>query len=523
VSAAVALGLVAATFSPASTQQEGCIFGDEGENDVLYETLPNGDQITYVSGPHFVCADGIDIWADSAVAYSPQGLSHMIGSVRYVDQTRILRADEARYFSNQGRLQAEGHVSIRDEGESSSIENGDLVYLRQTDFRAEETMTVVTGADEVRPRAVLAPPSPDSTTDEASPSEPYTVIGDRIFLRGASYFTAAGDVEIVRDSLFAFADSVEYDQSLGNLLLQGQARVEGEDYDLTGRTITLGSPASEENEVHAMRDARLTGDNLLLTSAQIFVYLKDNALERLVATPMIRGGAAVLADSADLARPEATVDDYVLTADSLEVTAPNQSVERVFAAGSARSVSSAGDSLSVATLPEVAQSDWLEGDTVIVVFVPPSPGTGEGEGDDLQVDRIVARVGARSLYRLAPSDTTAEAGIDPPAVHYVVGDEITIQMVGGTIEGMHVVGQTRGMHLEPLTQRPPPSDSVGIVADTTAANDTTTVAFEAPGRTKRMQSNSSQEELGNGRDVPQSHDPLIARDTPRKEEHWIRL
>ena len=505
MSTAVALSLFGFS-APASAQQEGCLFGDQGKNDVLYETLPNGDQITYVSGPHFVCADGIDIWADSAVAYSPQGLSHMIGSVRYVDETRVLRADEARYFSNQGRLQAEGHMSIRDEGDSSSIENGDLVYLRQTDFRAEETMTVVTGSDEVRPRAILAPPAPDSSTDESSPSEPYTVIGDRIFLRGASYFTAAGNVEIVRDSLFAFADSVEYDQSFGDLLLEGRARVEGEDYDLTARTITLGSPASAANEVHAMREARLTGDNLLLTSAQIFVYLRDNELERLVATPMIRGDRAVLADSSELSRPEVTVDHYVLTADSLEVTAPNQSVERVFAAGSARSVSNAGDSLSVAALPEVAQSDWLEGDTVIVIFVPPSPDAGHGEGDDLQVDRIVARVGARSLYRLAPSDTTAQAGIDPPAVHYVVGDEITIQMADGKIEGMHVVGQTRGMHLEPLTERAPPSDSAGIEVDTTSANDTTMAVFQTPGR-----------------DVPESHDPLIARDTPRKEEHWIRL
>ena len=61
------------------------------------------------------------------------------------------------------------------------------------------------------------------------------------------------------------------------------------------------------------------------------------------------------------------MQDFVLTADSLEVRAPNQTVERVFASGSARSVSQAGDSLSVELLPQIAQSDWLEGDTVIAL------------------------------------------------------------------------------------------------------------------------------------------------------------
>ena len=42
---------------------------------------------------------GIQIWADSAGAYTTSNLAHLIGSVRYEDPRRSLRAEEARYFS----------------------------------------------------------------------------------------------------------------------------------------------------------------------------------------------------------------------------------------------------------------------------------------------------------------------------------------------------------------------------------------------------------------------------------------
>ena len=70
------------------------------------------------------------------------------------------------------------------------------------------------------------------------------------------------------------------------------------------------------------------------------------------------------------ARPHALAADFEITADSLEVLAPGDQIERLFAAGRARSVSYAGDSLNVEELPEVARSDWLEGDTIIVTFAP---------------------------------------------------------------------------------------------------------------------------------------------------------
>ena len=174
----------------------------------------------------------------------------------------------------------------------------------------------------------------------------------------------------------------------------------------------------------------------------------------------------------------------------------------------ARSVSVARDSLNVEALPEIVRTDWLEGDTVIVTFVPVDTlERVESVADTLEsqrsaadtaqsahrIDHIVARGDAKSLYRLPPSDTTAVPGTDAPAVHYVLGEEIKIIMLEGAVDRMEVTGQTRGMHLEPV---PVIEDSLAAedaaidtatAVDTSNAGDTTgaldTLSGSPPGTT----------------------------------------
>tara|TARA_Y100001970_G_scaffold125512_1_gene155290 strand:- start:4053 stop:5600 length:1548 start_codon:yes stop_codon:yes gene_type:complete len=466
---AMATGLIA---SP-SEAQEGCEAVAPGND--LTRALTVGElRITYITNPHFLCAGGVEIWADSAEAFPDRGYSHLIGNVRYQEDARELRADDARYFTNEGRLQAEGSLVIVDEAQGSSIENGNLVYLLETDFRDVSEMTVLADENGVRPVAVLTPRQEDEPGAE---NNAYTVVGDRIFLLGASYFTAVGDVRIEQDSLEAFADSAEYDMDGSGLVLEGDARVLSGEYDLVGRRITLSAPDAPEDLIHAKRNAKLEGGDLLLTSAQIFLFLENDQLERLVATPIVDPASAV-ADLEDRERPEAAVEDFVLTADSVEVRAPAQRVERVFASGSARSESRAADSLTVDLLPEIARTDWLEGDTVILNFtekegVPSDQGRETG-APELELEDIIAIGSARSLYRLPPNDSLAVPGVDPPAVHYVVGNEIRIEMVGQQVKSMQVSGQTEGVHLEPL-QRASGPDTTQV--DTLAVPDSS--SFES--------------------------------------------
>lgn len=509
------VALVALAMPTAGAAQEGCEFGPEG-NDVLRQvTLVGGDAVFYVTRPHLVCADGIQIWADSAVAYTSSDMAHLIGSVRYEDEVRTLEAAEARYFSEVGRLQAEGELRVEDRDEGSVIEHGALVYFRETAFRPEESMTVTAREDEPRPTATLAEAgtSMDSDTAVVAPELPlverpvpedprraedprrvYVVTGDEILSRGGTYLRSVGSVELESDSILAFADTLEYEEPENRLVLRGDARVDAPDYLLRGANIELTTPRPAYREIRASRDAVLTGEDLELTAERIFLFASEDRLERLVALPAVQEDTvssdapadAPEGDSADATpgRPRAVSDDLEITADSLEILAPEERLERLFAAGRARSVSTGRDSLTVERLPEVARADWLEGDTIVVTFVPDpeSPELARPDGvaedsvaavgdslpgavetaqaddgrNDTRVDRITASVSARSLYRLTPSDASAEAGVDPPAVHYVVGDRIMIVMRDGEVERMEVEGQTEGVHLEPLPPEPDP-------------------------------------------------------------------
>src|SRR5687768_15950247 len=109
----VLIGATAALMLPATvTAQEGCDFGDDGNDVFVTVAGAGGEQITYVTNPHFVCEAGVQIWADSAVAYQIQGMSQLIGSVRYRDRPREMRSRQARYLATVGRDQAQGRRRV---------------------------------------------------------------------------------------------------------------------------------------------------------------------------------------------------------------------------------------------------------------------------------------------------------------------------------------------------------------------------------------------------------------------------
>jgi hypothetical protein len=288
---------------------------------------------------------------------------------------------------------------------------------------------------------------------------PYLVVGDRLFLQGDEYFLASGQVEIDRDSLKALADTAEYDQVASRMLLRGHARVEGSSYTLTGRTVNMVLSGGDVSGVRASRDAVLVGEGMRLAAPLIQLFLQEGAMQRLIATPLPNDPSARPAtaeDSAVLARPVAEAEQFTLTADSVEVLAPDEVLDRIFAAGHARGVSSARDSLNVESLPAIARTDWLEGDTVVARFskVEPDPDLPPDTAmDEYRLEELIARGSARSLYRMLPSDSTSRPGVDAPAVHYVTGKSIRIVMAEGEVDSMEVEGPTRGWHLEPARSK----------------------------------------------------------------------
>ncbi|MDH5590698.1 MAG: hypothetical protein OEZ37_11680 [Gemmatimonadota bacterium] len=470
--------------------QSGCSFG-EGSGSLNQITLSGGARIIYLGTPHFVCDDGVQIWADSTEVYSADNMAILMGNVRYLDRAREMRSETARYFTRIARLQARGSLVIRDLENGSRVENGSLVYLRATAQRPREELVVTAEDGEPRPRALL-PGSGDPDTGEGAPQE---VEGDRLTLVGHGYLEAVGDVRIVREALLAFADTAEFFQDADSLLLRGEARVDGDSYDLSARTIATGPSQEDVRELTAFPDAVLVGDDVELEAPRIVLSTVDGALQRLVAVSLGEGEG--VAPDPDLlptpppvpvrtpgrvppTRPTVKSEKFGMVADSLDVAAPDGVLERIFAVGRARSESTDRDSINVEMLPVLARSDWVEGDTIIAYFsrvsgppdtvappldsLPDVASAPEGDSSAYRLDRLEARGNASSLYRLDPADTSAVAGVDPPALHYVVGRTITIIMRDGDVEEMKVEGPSQGLHLEPGPRRAdPPADTLKVV------------------------------------------------------------
>ena len=503
---AMAIGALLAVSAAPARAQEDCEFLP-GTGNVRGVTIGQS-RITYLGTPNLACANGVRIRADSAVVYESSAFTQLFGNVRFEDPDRRLRAAEAQYFNRVGRLQAQRNVELVRKADSSVIRGTDLVYvpggggrpdrLTVTGERATATLRVqpaarpsaapvaegpaVPAADTAPPR-VEAPAAPGADT-AAPPAEvprapaadtavTYDVHAERIVLEGETGFVAVGrgrPVEIVRDSLRAFGDSVSYQEAAGLLALREDARLEGSGYDLAGDSIDVLLPDQEVREVVAQGGATLTGEDVRLTAPRIRLFLTDGALERLVAmaAPPAPAAQAEEPEEEPLPRPRATAETFDLVADSIEVLAPGEVLERLVAVGSAAGESTARDSLNTPETPPIARKDWIQGDTIVATFARVAAAAGAPRDTTAtQLERLEARGTARSLYRLEPSDSARAAGADRLAVHYVTGDEIVIQMASGEVERMEVVGPARGLHLEPRrAPAPPPPDTAGVPPDT---------------------------------------------------------
>ncbi len=74
----------------------------------------------------------------------------------------------------------------------------------------------------VEAEALLAPVEAEEPAAAPDTSRvPYDIVANRIYIEGSEYLRATGSVEITRDSLEAFADSVEYDRRAERLFLGG--------------------------------------------------------------------------------------------------------------------------------------------------------------------------------------------------------------------------------------------------------------------------------------------------------------
>ena len=117
---------------------------------------------------------------------------------------------------------------------------------------------------------------------------------------------------------------------------------------------------------------------------------------------------------------------------------------------------------------------------------------------------------------LCATDTTSPSeGEIPPAIHYVVGEQITIVMNDGQIEGMQVEGQTQGVHFEPLS-RSAQADTIAVNADSTFVIDTTAVIDTLSSEIPRPNAGLTEHPP----EQPEREPWASPTDAPRKERTW---
>ena len=467
--------------------QEGCSFV-EGSGDLRTVDFA-GNPITYVATPNLVCRDGVRIRADSAVAYRISNYIQLVGGVRFEDAQRRMSSSSAEYFATVGRLQAHGSVQVDDKTDGSVIRGQEMIYRRAGPNRAQGQLEVFEGRPTarlyMRPQSgdTAAPADAEPTPPDTS-AVPYDVNADRIVVEGEGYLHATGSVQIERPPLSrdsgrlrAFGDSVEFDQLGGTLRLSRGARLVLDERELSADVILARLPGDVVREVIGRHRAVLTAAAVRLEAPLVHVFFDEGVMERLVATPIPpapedTGALPPLPmDPADTVRPVAHARSFVITADSLDALTPGEALERIDAVGAARAESSARDSLNTMDTPTLARTDWIEGDTIVARFAPAgaapdaTDGSTETPEKDYRLERLEAIGSARSLYRMIASDTARAPR--RPAIHYVTATRVVIEFDRGEIERMEVTGETRGLHVEPA------SDPAGLVADSSAAADTT--------------------------------------------------
>jgi len=420
--------------------------------------------------------------ADSSVHFEATAFSQLFGNVVFRDEGKELHADRAQYFERVGRLQAQGSVRLVNLENGSWVTGEDLVLLQEDDDRAEDDVTVRGG----RPHASLvskATPDSAAVSPEASRVEnsedsmPFEIDADLIHLVGDRLLQARGRVEVSRGTLQSYGDSLEFQQDIGWLTLFDNARilsrdtVSGDTLDVRGDTITMYLPDDRIDEIEARGRAQLLADDVDMRGPVIRLVFEEEELEYVFAvrqaveevlTP-VNGGDDEYVSSADRAQPQALAEDFLLTGDSIEAHLPGGELERVYAAGTARGVSTARDSLNTPDTDELIRSDWIEGDTIIATFRPvsadpgdPSPGELEVvEPRERQLELLIARGQARTFYRTAP-DSVGGRAAEPQALdlHYVVGDEVRLFMKDGEVDRMEVDNPT-GAYLQPTSRSAP--------------------------------------------------------------------
>jgi hypothetical protein len=412
----------------AANAQGNCLVVSSGTQNTV--NIGTAQEMTYVTIPVISCAGGRRISADNAYITSGSGIVRLMGNVRFQDADRTLSAANADYYSNTQRLSAMGSVVLVHRETNSTIRSEQLEYTAASGQRPSHVQAM--GG---QPIAIFRQEGQrDSTILRAQQID----IFDDDRLRGT------GDANLQRDSLVAMAYVIEYAQNARRLDLSGlRTQVDLPRYRLIADSTTVTLSENDEiQDVLARHNASLDAEEMDVTAAAIRLFFEDGNVARMVAmqwTP--RPGA----DAAGQAR--VVNEQFNMTADSVDVLAPEQRLSGAVAVGRAHVERLTPDSLRQ-YLPEadaetmrLIAHDWMRGDTVRAFFTAPA------DGGDAVLDRLYATgAPAQAMHRMRPENAAADAKL---SIAYLIGQQVQVTFVGGVVEVVSASDDVRGVYLQP--------------------------------------------------------------------------
>jgi hypothetical protein len=408
--------------------------------------LGQANQVMVWEGAEFRCTDGKRLTANQIITNAATDVMSLYGNVRYSDADRTVSSINGEWSRRQGLFQARGDVVVTDAESGSRLSAPSLDYYQVTGNNRVSRMTTMGGRGTMLIRQKTAAAAGRPAKRDSS-----IVVADIIEIIGDELFRGSGNAVITRTDVRGFGGVVEYDQARGNLLLAMNARIDGDEYDLSADTIrALASEGEQLREVRASRNSRLTSDQVAVESPFLAIFLDSGAVNRMVATrPASSPGQPV-------SLPRVTSKQFNVSADSIDAVAPRQQLQQVHAIGHAfgERLDTLPPPTAAAALPDILTHDWLRGDTLRATFVENPDSRRDSAGNrERMLQQIVARgagAPASSALRMRqPNDTTWR-------IYYTLADRIRVDFNKGEVANTELDGNVRGVFLSPTT---------GVVAD----------------------------------------------------------
>ena len=386
--------------------------------------LPSGKYNTFLgNGVIAHCpSQNLTLISDSAESYEEQGVMYAIGHVHYTEPRAKMDADRAWYYQVDARLIADGNVVAR-------TPSGSVMHAPHADYlralpgvRAQAQMTA-TG----RPHLDLV--QRDSL---GRPEPPVGVDANTIVSVNDSLIYASGKVDIDRTDVDAHGDSAYLDQGIEFMRLMIKPVIHGKQsrpFTLHGDVIDLYSKLRQLQRVKAYARGDAVSQELHLWSDTIDLRVTNKELERAYAWGP--------------SRARANTGERDILADSIDAMLPGQVLRQVRSIGKAFA-QSFPDTVKIKS----KDKDWMKGDTIIAYFDSTTVRAPTDTNKQPEVKTVIALGHARSLYQMPPKDKRAKV----PALNYVRGRDIQIELVLRSVQTVTVKDSVSGVMLEPIVE-----------------------------------------------------------------------